>query len=363
MKILFCIDSMTSGGAERVIANLSNYLVKQNNDVTILTLLNRESSYELDKKVKYDSLKIREGKKNIYQKIKSIFENRSKYLKYLKENKHDIVISFLPRASYYSAMVCKKSKTKLIISERNDPESIYNTLLKKIFTKYLYNKADGFVFQTKMASEYFSKKIQKKSIIIPNPVNDKFLIKPYSGERKKEIVSVGRLTEQKNQILLIEAFKIINEKYSDYKLVIYGDGPLRLELEEKIKEYNLTDKIKLPGISKDILNNIYDSSMFILSSNYEGMPNALMESLALGIPSISTDCPCGGPKELIVNNKDGLLIPVNDLKSLVNAIETLINNEDMCQEFSKNSNKKMKAYNVSEINKKWISFIKKIVKE
>lgn len=362
MKILFCIDSMTSGGAERVIANLANYLVKDKNDITILTLLQRESSYELDSRVKYHSLKIREGKKKTFDKIKSIFENRKKYFEYLKDNPQDIVIAFLPRACYYSAMVCKSMNIKLIISERNDPKSVYNNLLKKIITKYLYAKADGFVFQTKMASRYFSKKIRKRSVIISNPVNDKFLIEPYSGKRKKNIVSVGRLTEQKNQILLIEAFNKIHKKYNDYRLIIYGDGPLRFELERKINEYNLSDKVFLPGISKNILKDIYEASIFVLSSDYEGMPNALMEALALGIPSVSTDCPCGGPQELINNNEDGLLVTPGNCKELTEALELLINDKEKCNEFSKKSNAKMKKYNVKLINKKWISIINDVVK-
>ena len=362
MKILFCIDTMTSGGAERVIANLANYLSKLNHEVTILTLLDRECAYKLDSSVKYHSLKIREGKKKIFDKIKSIFENKKKYLKYLENNKQDIIISFLPRASYYSAMVAKKSKTKLIISERNDPSSIYNSIFKRVWTKFMYKKADGFVFQTKMASEFFNKDIVNRSVIIPNPVNDSFFIDYYKGNRKKIIVSIGRLSSQKNQLLLINAFKKVSDNHSDYKLIIYGEGPLRNELENRIKELNLSDKVFLPGISKNILEDIYDASMFVLPSNYEGMPNALMEALALGIPSISTDCSCGGPRELIINNKDGLLIPVNDKESLIEAMENLINNPDKCLKFSKASNKKMKKYNVEEINKKWLAIINKVLK-
>ncbi len=362
MKICFFIDTMTCGGAERVIANLSNYLVKLNYDVTILTLLDRECAYSLDDKVIYKSLKIKEGKKSLYKKVISIFDNVKLLSKYLKDNKPDIVISFLPRASYYSAIACKKNKTKLIISERNDPKAIYNTYLKKVLTKFLYAKANFMVFQTEEAKMFFQKSIRNKSIIIPNPVNDLFLTNIYEGIRKKKIVTVGRLTEQKNQILLINSFDKFVKNHSDFELYIYGEGPLREKLENEIENLSLSNKVFLPGVSNNIMDCIIDASMFVLSSNYEGMPNALMEALALGVPSISTDCPCGGPFELITNNENGILIPINDVENLVLAMNKLAENQNLQEKFSKNSSSKMKNYSVDKINARWLKIIKEITK-
>jgi len=360
MKILFNIDTMNKGGAERVIANLSNYLVTQNNNVSILTLLKGESTYSLNPEVEFFSLEISEKNKNIFQKIYHFFKNIKKYNIYLKKYKPDIVISFLPRASYYSIIACRLNNIKLIVSERNDPNSVYNKLSKKMLTKFLYSKANGFVFQTKDASKFFNKKMQKKSVIIPNPVNDKFYVERYKGKRKNIIVSIGRLDNQKNQMLLIDAFKKVSEKYEDYELIIYGEGPLRNVLEQKIKEYKLEKKVKLPGIENNIIDKIYDARMFILCSDYEGMPNALMEALTLGIPCISTDCPAGGPRTLIENDFNGKLIKTNDKKELTNAICELIKDDSKCEFFSKNASESMKPYKVNLINEKWEKYIKSV---
>jgi glycosyltransferase involved in cell wall biosynthesis len=148
--------------------------------------------------------------------------------------------------------------------------------------------------------------------IIPNPINPEFNVKPFSGKRRKIITSVGRLSEQKNQHVLIEAFSRIEKDFPDYELVIYGEGNLRETLENQIKTLKLENKVKLPGVKKNIKNEIYDCSLFVLPSLYEGMPNALMEAMALGLPVISTDCPCGGPRFLI-HNYNGLLVKVNNV--------------------------------------------------
>ena len=203
--------------------------------------------------------------------------------------------------------------------------------------KILYPLADGFVFQTKEAQEYFDKKIQKKSVIIPNPINEEFICEPYNGEREKKIVTVGRLEEQKNHKMLIKAFSKLPEGLSEYKLIIYGEGSLRPELEKQIKELNLLGRVFLPGQVDDVKNRIYKAGLFVLSSNYEGMPNALMEAMALGVPCASTDCPCGGPRFLIKNEYNGLLYNVNNELELKLAINKIIGDEELSKKISKNA--------------------------
>ena len=360
MKILFCIDTMTKGGAERVIANLSNMFIKNGDRVSIVTLLKRDSAYELDKKIIFDTLSIKEGKKNVFSKIYHTIKNIKDMRKYIHNNNFDVVISFLPRASFYTALAMFGLKCKLIISERNDPNSIYKTNFEKFIYKKIYSFADGFVFQTKDAQKFFSKRIQDKSIVIPNPVNDAFYIEKKVLKRKKHIINVGRLTEQKNQELLIYSFSEFSEIYDDYKLYIYGEGPLRKKLEQQIKKLNLNDKVFLPGNVDNIQDKIFDASMFVFSSDYEGMPNALMEALTLGVPCVSTDCPCGGPRELITNNVDGMLVPTNDKKAMVDAMKKIIEN-DLFETFSSKSKAKMKNYKIEKINFKWEKYVKKIV--
>lgn len=360
MKILFCIDNMTKGGAERVIANLSNMFAKKNDDIYILTLLKGDSSYQLDNRIHFDSLQIKEGKKNIFEKIFYTLKNVVDMRRYIKKNNFDIMISFLPRASWYSAIATRSINTKLIISERNDPASIYKSTFQRKMYRLIYNMANGVVFQTNDAKAFFSKKVQRDSVVISNPVNDIFFDCKNVKERKKTIVNVGRLSEQKNHKLLINAFADFSNKYPDYKLIIYGEGPLRNELEKQIADLKLNNKILLPGIVDNIKDKIYDSSMFVFTSDYEGMPNSLMEAMTLGIPCISTDCPCGGPREIIDDGINGILVPVNDKDMIVASMKKIIE-DDLLDSFSENAKKKMKDYKIDIINKKWKEYIDFII--
>ncbi|MBR1802800.1 MAG: glycosyltransferase family 4 protein [Clostridia bacterium] len=356
MKILFAIDTMTKGGAERVISNLSNYLI-EDNKVEILTLLDRECAYELNEKIKFHSLKISEKKKNIFEKVIYTLKNVKKYIKQIEQIEPDIIISFLPRSSYYAIIASMKNKIKILVSERNDPNEEYKNAVDRLLMNILYKRATGFIFQTEQAQHYYNKKIQQRSVIIPNPIDEKFLCEPYKHNRRDEIVTAGRLTEQKNQIMLINAFEIVKQKYPQYILKIYGDGPLKDELQEIIFDKKLEKSVFLSGITNNLKEDIYESGIFVMSSNYEGMPNALMEAMAMGIPVVSTDCPCGGPKFLIGNNENGLLVKVNDTNNMANAIIRLIDDKDLAQQLSNNAHKKLETMHPNIINDKWKKYI------
>ena len=221
----------------------------------------------------------------------------------------------------------------------------------------LYNLSNGFVFQTKEAQGFFNKKIQKRSIIIPNPINPDFYIKFNNKEREKKIVSVGRLTKQKNFPMLFNAFKNIENKFPDYLLEIYGDGELKEDLIKLIKELKLEKKVFLIGNVSNIKEKIENASLFIITSDYEGLSNALMESLALGLPSISTDSDGGGARELIKNNYNGILIDKNDIVTLSKKIEFILSNKDFSKKLSKNAIESMKKYDPKIINKNWEEYI------
>lgn len=360
MKIMFCLGSMTKGGAERVIANLSNYLVKTD-DISIVVTPPGKSSYRLDDKIDYRTLDSSSTKKSniLIRTLKRI----KKLNKIIKEINPDVIVSLLPEPSYRVMLATFFDKRKVIISVRNDPKVEYNSFLKKTLMKFLYSRANGFIFQTEEAKSFFSKNIQKNSIIIPNPINSDFINDVYTGKRNNNIVSVGRLTSQKNHKNLIQAFCQLNKKYNEYELHIYGDGELKEELEKQIKESNIEDKVFLEGNVDNIKTHIYNAKMFVLSSDYEGMPNALMEAMALGIPCISTDCPCGGPSFLIKNGENGILVNVNDIDALEKAMTDLIEDNSKAKKIGLNASKIGEQLSEKVINKKWYDYIKKIVKE
>jgi len=208
---------------------------------------------------------------------------------------------------------------KTLVSVRNDPNKEYAGKLGAFVGKVLLPMADGCVFQTKEAQEWFPERLQRKSKIIYNAVKEDF----YQIERtpvRGEIVTCGRLVEQKNHALLIDAFSEVLKKYPFVTLKIYGEGALREKLQHQINDLGLEKKAFLMGATSDVEKVLQTADLFVLSSDYEGMPNALMEAMAAGVPCISTDCPCGGPRELFGEDASDKLVPCNDSAQLAEAI-------------------------------------------
>ena len=266
MKILFVITGMQSGGAERVMATLCNEL-SERHEVRLLSLKDNVSDYVLSPRVEFVSGGVKN--QNILASIKVIQSHIDKW-------KPDVAVSFMTKTNILALLAKKMAKYKvsMIIAERANP---YHTKkIFKIMRKLTYPMADGCVFQTEQAKEYYKNILKCKSEVLRNPLNPDFSIQPYQGLRTKRIVTVGRLSEEKNQKLLINAFSKIASKYIDYKVEIYGDGPLRNELQELINEKNMESQIKLMGRKDSIQKYIQDAEIFVLPSNSEGMPNALL---------------------------------------------------------------------------------------
>lgn len=357
MKVMFCTSSMGKGGAERVISILSNDFVK-NNKVSILINTDKNIAYELDKKINIITLDKKYYKNNLIRNIYRISQTK----KILKKEKPDIIVSFLPMPSFRILIANKKTKIPVIISDRNDPKQEYKSKLSNRLMNWLYPKADAFVFQTNEQKEYFSKEIQQKSTVIFNPIKDSFL-KTRDIEiktRENIIINVGRLVSQKNQKMLISAFVEVSKKHPEYKLEIFGEGPLKEKLQEQINELKMNDKIFLCGITDNIKQELEKSKIFVLSSDYEGMPNSLIEAMAVGCVVISTDCPCGGPRELIQNNENGLLIPIRNDEELIKSMNFVIEHEENAEIMSKNAKNVKEILNTNYILEEWKKYIKEV---
>lgn len=369
MKICFFIGSMIEkGGSERVLSNLTKYFSKYAN-VELLIILNSKVAYEIDDKVNIsylDKKEILEYKSvNKFISILKYILRYIRYKKYLKKSKPDIIVSFMPEASFLSLLTPKSKKMKRIVSVRNDPDKEFKNFIYKYLSKKLYKRADGFVFQTEDAKNYFDKDIQSKSMIIPNPINEKFMNEISIVNKKNDslIVSVGRLDSQKNHFLLIDSFFKVLSKFPNANLIIYGEGILRDKLEEYVKKLEIENKVKLPGRVENIQELLKEASCFVLSSDYEGMPNALMEAMALGLPVVSTDCPCGGPRFLIKNNINGILVDRNNANQMSDAIIKILSDKEFSEYIGKNAKKIVDNLNPQKINKKWYEYIFKIYNE
>lgn len=362
MKIIFFTMAFTRGGAERVISTLSEEYIRNGNEVYLITCLSTPPEYSLNPNIKYMTLN-QNTKEDSRNKLFQFFIRRRRIKKIINEVQPDIIISFLPEPNMIITSLKSVIKTPIIISERNSPKHKYKNWLVSKIVKYLYPKANGFVFQTEEARNYFGNdsKLIQNSTIIPNPVNPVFCKNKFNGLREKSIVTVGRLESQKNHMLLISAFRDVLKIHHDFQLIIYGEGSLRNHLETKIKEYGLEGYVKLPGVKENIEDEIFKASMFVLPSDYEGMPNALMEAMALGLPVISTDAPAGGSRELIEDKVNGFLIPVGSKRKLVEKMLYIIEQPADSEMMANNASNVADEYNINKISELWESYIQKFI--
>lgn len=178
--------------------------------------------------------------------------------------------------------------------------------------------------QTERSRGFFCRKVGEKAVILPNSLNPAFIRPRYEGVREKKIVSVGRMDANKNHEMQLRAFAALKDKYPEYTLVIYGDGELRAYIEETADRLGIAERVSLPGVVPDVAARICRASLFLLTSYSEGVSNALIEALALGLPVIATDVPSGGTEELMKDGVNGLVIPAGDQAALERAMDRLL---------------------------------------
>ena len=192
--------------------------------------------------------------------------------------------------------------------------------------------------QTADAVRFFQPSLQKKCVILKNSLNPAFVRPRYEDDRPQDIVAVGRMDENKNQRMAIRAFCKIAERFPDARLILYGDGPLRRELTEEVRSLDMSERILLPGRITDVPEKLEKAYAFVLTSFTEGMPNTLIEAMSLGTACISTDCPCGGPKDLI----------------------KLLENPDLMHQMGKNAAKLQAEYLPEKVNREWADYFQKV---
>lgn len=343
-KIAFVLGGMSFGGAERVISILANHYAQKGWQADILTLLKPDCDFELHPSIRH----IHMGGSASSRALRAprwLFELNG----YLRREKPDCVVSFAARINLLVLGASLLSrKPRLIISERNDPMKDTRTGIVRRLTELLYPRADAIVFQTEHAKSCFSDKVQKKGLLIANPVTKGL---PKAEIIEKQIAAVGKLMHQKNHALLIRAFAAIADKYPEHTVHIYGDGPLRPELEALIAELGLQGRVILEGWKSDVNNLVSKAALFVLPSDYEGLSNALMEAVAMGMPCISTDC--AGAKEMIINGKSGLITPIGDEKALTEAMDTLLADPHLAAQYGAAAAEHAKAFETGNILKLW----------
>lgn len=355
MRILTVGYLHGSGGAERQIILLSNQLAQRGHEVTLCVLNENNSPYPISDKVNVIDLTGKEGKGRL-----RIWRRYRAFKKTVEIIRPEVIVNYNLQSAYFCLGISKKAHGKVVYSERGDPyDKEYSGLLGRVRDLTVI-RMNGLVFQSEGARDFFSEAVRTKSIVIHNSVSvpqDKYSI---PAVREKRIVNVGRLHPQKNQQLLIDAFAKISPSFPDYTLDIYGDGALHDELQNQIDELGLSDKVQLNASRKDIFDCIYKASLFVLTSDYEGMPNALMEAMALGLPCISTDCRPGGARTLIEDGTNGMIVPCGDVQSLINRIKELLTNPSKSEALALEARKLAVTHSNSQIFGNWEKYIQSL---
>ena len=344
-RILFIISSLYGGGAERVCCVLASEFAKKYN-VIVLYRNDKGRAYPLNPRVRTIMMNVKDdGPGHPMQKILRPFYKYGSCRKLKKIFRPDVSISFL--FDFNKLNVLSRGNCRIICSERNNPRK-RNSRIEFLFTKWFYKKADCVVFQSDLIKNMYSEKIKAHSVVITNPV---CVTVKASPNRSHRIVNMGRFVAQKNQAMLLRSFAVFHQQFSDFTLTIYGEGELFEELECLAKELKISDFVEFPGNVEDVHQKISDAEIFVLSSDFEGMSNALLECMSMGIACISTACE--GSVDVIKDGVNGLLVPVGDETALTEAMCRLAKDEGLRRRLEKNALKDMEAYTPEKIARQW----------
>ncbi|MCR5304310.1 MAG: glycosyltransferase [Lachnospiraceae bacterium] len=322
------IGSLSRGGAERVMCTLAEHLTGRGHSVVIATIFRSENEYTLPDNVK--RVFTEPDPSMLPGSRPGNLKARVEYLKKtFKDEAPDVVLSFMGKNNIMALKVCTALKIPCVVSVRALPELEYYNLPMRLSARFLFPKASAVVFQTERASLFFSSSVRRKAVNIKNPIAPEFT--PDLGETVSSgmrILTAGRLDENKETALIIKAFANVNKNFPGSRLTVCGDGPLREELISLTEDLGVKDFVSFAGSVPDMVPFYTDADIFVLMSDTEGMPNALIEAMSMGLACISTDCPAGAPAELMEDGRTGYLIPLKDVNALEDRLEKLLSDKE-----------------------------------
>lgn len=356
MRIMFVIPTLGTGGAERVAAILANNFCKDNEVEFLVLEKSNIERYTLENEVLIKEIGISVKRGNKVRAVLNYLVSFSKQRKELNKEialfKPNVVISFLPKADMLTYLAVNRKPFTWIPSERNDP--MVRSSFERKMLNTIYKKSDMLVCQTNKVAEYYRQNGVNNICVIRNPIilDNNSIEDPNAP--KDYYITVGRLDKQKNYEMLIHAFsKTVTENGIKEKLLILGDGPERDRLQEIIVSHNMEKVILLVGRKKNVNDYLKRAKAFIMSSDYEGLPNAMLEAMALGLPVISTDYFTGAAREFI-NDDNGIVVSPNDADEMKKAIDSMSCKSDAeLETMGRISKEKVSTLNVNVIVNEW----------
>lgn len=356
-KIVFVIEFLYGGGAERVTAALMNELCSEAEIHLVSDYYHDEADeYPTDPRIIKHAIGPRRGSWVGLIKDRTVFLSKT-----IREIAPDCVVSLATtRTNILLTTALLGTKIPVVLSERNDPRRSPDSKVIRLLRYWIYAKCNGLVFQTTEARDFFPAWISRKSVVICNPLTGS-LPPRHEGPREKRIINCCRLVPQKNIDLLIDAFSDIRAEFPEISLDILGEGGERERLEKKIESMGLGDRVRLPGYSSNVYEEMRKCSLFVSSSDYEGISNSMLEAIALGVPVISTDCPAGGAREVIRNGENGILVPTGDRAAMAEAMRRVLKDPALAEKLSRNGALLRQEIAAGVIARKWMDYVNRTI--
>lgn len=393
-KLFMIISSLSGGGAERVAAMLTNEFNKNGYSTEVIvtnTPGNKIIDPGFDENIKITAANDIIAAKGLYDRLLCLissvlckpfeilfghapavfaaFSVKSQYrqlIKYLRsrfrEEPGAAALAFLQPAIPVTVLSARGLDIRVVFSERGDANRIMKKRYGYHFIKKYFGNVSAAVFQTPDAQNAYPPEIARKGVVISNPLRDN-LPEPFIGDRNKTVTTFCRISRQKNLPLLIKAFELFREDFPDWRLKITGGAEsdegkkVMKELETLINTLSLGDAVSFFPFSDTVLNGIVKDGMYVNSSDFEGMSNAMLEAMAVGLPCVCTDCPAGGAKAIIRDGENGLLVPVGDEKALADAMKKIASNPEFANGLSENGIKLREELSLTATAKKWMELL------
>jgi GalNAc-alpha-(1->4)-GalNAc-alpha-(1->3)-diNAcBac-PP-undecaprenol alpha-1,4-N-acetyl-D-galactosaminyltransferase len=363
MKVTLVIYAMGLGGAERVMSIIANYWATHGWDVTLITLVgqSRPPFYPLDPLIKLQQLDVAGDSANAIAAIGNVWRRITALRSAIVASQPDLVISFMSTASVLTLIACWNSQIPVIVCKHIYPGLTEATPIWKTLTNLTYKSADLVTVLTQSAVKFFPPGQGYRTIVMPNPVITPVLeVTTEQLLPTPTLIAIGRMTPQKGFDLLIEAFAKLSDRYPDWHLTILGEGTSRPDLEALRSQLQLTDRVHLPGQVKNVNAHLRQSDIFVMSSRFEGFPMALCEAMACGLPVIATDC-LSGPREIIEDGVNGILVATEDVAALAAGLETLMSDAPKRQQLGQIAPQVLDRFGLEQVMTMWQEAIDQVL--
>jgi len=361
MHILVFIHSLSGGGAERVTVNLANYWAGLGRKVTIVTLVAQsQDAYTLAPEIRRISLNLAADSTSTFAALRNNFRRVRALRTCLRQEKPDIALAMMTSANCLLALAGRQGAKKIIGSEHIYPPQMPLGRFWETARKRLYGRLDSVAVLTRESQKWLSENTNaKKAAVIANPAvyplrGSAPHIAPHSvlNPDRKILLSVGRLEEQKSFPRLLEVFARLSNDFPEWDLAIIGEGTQRPQLEDMVRRTGISDRVILPGHAGNIADWYNAADAYAMTSLFEGFPNVLVEAMAYGLPPVSVDCDTG-PRDIIINNQNGLLVEQNNPQALENALRRMLGDDKLRQKLAYNAVDVRARFSFERIGKLW----------